>query len=326
MDPLALTSTDPLTDLLNGIRTAGAVFNQSALTGTWAARFEDRSPLALTVLLRGSAWITPQGGDPVRIGPGDVAVLCGGAPYVIADDPATEPDVVIQPGGRCTTTQGEETLGARVPDADTWDTARMAGADSTLLLSGLYTFDSGTPSRLLAALPSVAVVEADVGACPVSGRTFEEITREESGQQILLDRTLDLMLITALRAWFTRPGAQVPSWYRAHSDPVVGPALRLLQAHPAHPWTLPALAARAGVSRANLARRFTALVGQPPMTFLRERRLTLAADLLREPGATLAAVADRVGFANAFALSAAFKREHGISPSEHRMREGQKEV
>ena len=193
-------------------------------------------------------------------------------------------------------------------------------------MSGLYTVDSGVPGRLLAALPPLAVIEADVGACPVSPTTFEEITREEPGQQILLDRTLDLMLITALRAWFTRPGAQVPAWYRAHSDPVVGPALRLLHADPAHPWTLPALAAKTGVSRANLARRFTALVGQPPMTYLRERRLALAADLLREPDATLAAVADRVGFANAFALSAAFKREHGISPSEYRTREARREA
>ena len=72
------------------------------------------------------------------------------------------------------------------------------------------------------------------------------------------------------------------------------------------------------MSRANLARRFTPLVGQPPMTYLRERRLAVAAGLLGAPDATLAAVADRVGFANAFALSAAFKREHGVSPSEFR--------
>jgi AraC-like DNA-binding protein len=160
-----------------------------------------------------------------------------------------------------------------------------------------------------------------VGVCPFSLTAFEEITREEPGQQILLDRTLDLMLITALRAWFTRPGAQIPAWYRAHSDPVVGPTLRLLQTNPGHPWTLPALAAESGVSRANLARRFTALVGQPPMTYLRERRLALAADLLRQTDATLTVVAERVGFANAFALSAAFKREHGISPSEYRSHE-----
>ncbi|MFI6855658.1 AraC family transcriptional regulator [Streptomyces sp. NPDC050416] len=318
MDPMGLTSTDPLTDLLNGVRTRGAVFHQSSLTGSWAARFEDGSPLALAVLARGSAWITPQSGDPVRIGTGDVAVLCGGTPYVIADDPGTAPDVVVRHVGHRTSPQGGEPARHRVPDAGAWD---AAGGDGTLLLSGLCTVDSGTPGRLLAALPSLAVIPADVGACPVGRTIFEEIAREEPGQQLLLDRTLDLMLITALRAWFTRPGAEVPAWYRAHGDPVVGPALRMLHSDPARPWTLPALAARTGASRAGLARRFTALVGRPPMTYLREHRLALAADLLREPDVTLAVVADRVGFANAFAFSAAFKREHGISPSEFRMRE-----
>jgi AraC-like DNA-binding protein len=109
-----------------------------------------------------------------------------------------------------------------------------------------------------------------------------------------------------------------PCLVPAYSDPVVGPALRLLHANPAHPWTVAALAAKTGVSRANLGRRFTAMVGHPPMTYLREWRLTLAADLLREPSATLAAVAGRVGFSTAFALSATFKRERGVSPSEYR--------
>ncbi|MFI6699958.1 helix-turn-helix domain-containing protein [Streptomyces sp. NPDC050509] len=203
----------------------------------------------------------------------------------------------------------------RAPGAGPWG---EAGPDSTLLLSGLYTVNGGVPGRLLAALPPLAVIEAELGTCPISSAAFEEITREVPGQQILLDRALDLMLITALRAWFTRPGAQVPAWYQAHSDPVVGAALRLMHSNPAHPWTLESLAAGTGASRANLARRFTTLVGQPPMTYLRERRLALAADLLREPDQTLSAVADRVGFANAFALSAAFKKEHGISPSEYR--------
>lgn len=273
--------------------------------------------------MHGSVWITPEGGAPVRLGPGDVAVLCGGAPYVIGDDPATEPDVVVRTGGRCTTSQGEELLPARLPDEGAWNAAEP---DRTLLINGLYTMDSAMPGRLLAALPPLAVIEASVGSCPVSRSTFEEITREEPGQRILLDRTMDLLLITALRAWFTRPGAQLPTWYRAHSDPVVGPALRLLHADPAHPWTLPALAAKAGVSRAHLARRFNALAGQPPMTYLRQHRLALAADLLREPDTTLAVVADRVGFANAFAFSNAFKKEHGISPSEYRTRETRTEI
>ncbi|MGW0523231.1 AraC family transcriptional regulator [Crossiella sp. NPDC003009] len=303
---------DPLTDLLSRVRTSGAIFNQSFLSGSWAVRFEAGSPMELAVPLRGFVWVMAQGVAPVRLGPGDVAVLCGGIPYVVADDPATEPTVVIRAGGRCTTVQGDDLI-PPVSGVSVWGTAQP---DSTLLLSGLYTVDSGMARPLLAALPPLAVVEAKLGQCPVG--LFEEISRAEPGQQALLDRTLDLLLIIALRAWFTRPGAQVPAWYRAHGDPVVGPALRLLHANPAHPWTLAALASATEVSRANLARRFTALVGQPPMTYLREWRLTVAADLLREPDATLAAVASQVGFANPFALSAAFKRERGISPKEYR--------
>jgi AraC-like DNA-binding protein len=134
----------------------------------------------------------------------------------------------------------------------------------------------------------------------------------------VLDRLLDLLLIAVLRAWFARPEAAAPGWYRAHSDPVVGPVLRLLHSKPAHPWTVEALAVTTGTSRASLARRFTELVGEPPMTFLTGWRLALAADLLREPGATIGSVARQVGYGSSFALSTAFKRVRGISPREHR--------
>ena len=134
----------------------------------------------------------------------------------------------------------------------------------------------------------------------------------------MLDRLLDLLLIAALRVWFARPDADAPGWYRASADPVVGPALRLLHESPAEPWSVGSLAAQVGVSRAALARRFTDLVGEAPMTFLTGWRLALAADLLREPEATVGSVARQVGYGSAFALSAAFKRVRGISPAAHR--------
>lgn len=142
---------------------------------------------------------------------------------------------------------------------------------------------------------------------------------DEFDPAAVLDRLLDLLLIAALREWFARPGGKAPAWYRAHGDPVVGRALQMLHNNPAHPWTVASLATRTGASRAALARRFTALVGEPPMSYLTEWRLALAADLLCEPDATVGAVAHQVGYGSSFALSAAFKRIRGVSPREHRM-------
>ena len=98
----------------------------------------------------------------------------------------------------------------------------------------------------------------------------------------------------------------------------MGRALRLLHNNPAHPWTVAELATEIGVSRAALARRFSELVGEPPMAFLAGWRLALAADLLREPDATVGAVARQVGYGSPFALSTAFKRVRGVSPQQFR--------
>ena len=149
-------------------------------------------------------------------------------------------------------------------------------------------------------------------------RVLKRAARRTKSQ--LDDRLIDLLLIAVLRAWFTRPEAEAPAWYRSQGDPIVGRALQIMQGNPAHPWTVAALAAEIGVSRAALSRRFHDLVGEPPMTFLTGWRLALAADLLCEPDATVCTVAEKVGYSSPFALSTAFKRVRGVSPQEHRAR------
>ena len=100
---------------------------------------------------------------------------------------------------------------------------------------------------------------------------------------------------------------------------MVAQAVRLLQESPAEAWTIGTLADQTRVSRATLARRFAEIVGQPPMEFLTEWRLTLAADLILDPRQTVASVARTVGYGSPYALSTAFKRVRGISPHEHRV-------
>jgi len=307
---------DAFAGLLDGPRARHAFLLRLLLEPPWSIWVDDRAALALVATLRGEAWITPSGMEPVRLAMGEVAIVRGPEPYAFADPPGTPTQVVALPGGLCTSTTGESVLDSLRRGARTMGNT----ADGpTEVLIGTYEHVNELGGRLLAALPSLLVVPAsDLGA-PLVDLLAAEIDKESPGQQVVLDRLLDLLVVAALRTWFA--GADdAPGWFRANADPVVGPALRLLQDNPTHPWSVAGLAAEVGASRATLARRFTELVGEPPMTYLTERRLALAADLLKEPGTTVGAVARQVGYANPFALSAAFKRVHGFSPRDYQRR------
>ncbi|WP_240135175.1 AraC family transcriptional regulator [Streptomyces sp. MUM 178J] len=306
---------DALAGLLDGPRARGAFLLRMVMAPPWSVRVEDRAPLCLMCVDRGEAWVVPDTGSPVLLRPGDLAIARGPAPYTVADAPDTPPRAVIGPGGSCHTLRGEPLATSMDLGVRTWGNAPDGPAS---MLIGAYQMPGEVGGRLLDALPELLWLPGDSWSCPLLPVLDEAISRDEPGQSVVLDRILDLLLIAALRAWFSRPDARAPAWYRALGDPVVGRALRLLQDDPAHPWTVASLAAASGVSRAGLARRFTELVGEPPMAYLTGWRLAIAADLLRETDATVDAVARKVGYSGAFALSAAFKRVRGISPQEHR--------
>jgi AraC-like DNA-binding protein len=307
---------DAVAGLLDGPRARGAFLLRTQLAPPWSMRIADEAPLCLIAMTRGEAWLIPEDGDALRLGRGDVAVIRGPDAYTLADDPRTPPQVIILPGNRCVTPDGQEVELMSFMGVRTWGNSPVG---STVMLSGTYELEGEVSRRLLNALPPLLVLTSDAWESPLVGLLAEEIVKDDPGQEAVLDRLLDLLLIAVLRAWFARPDADAPGWYRAYSDPVVGRALRLIHDDPARQWTVAELAAEAGVSRAAFARRFNELVGEPPMTFLTDWRLSLAADLLLEPDATIGSVAYQVGYSTPFALSTAFKRVRGISPRQHRL-------
>lgn len=307
---------DVLEGLLDGPRARGAYLLRAVLDPPWAIRIEDESPLTMVAMARGSAWIWHDDGAPQQLHAGDIAIARGPDHYTMADDPSTAPTVIIYPGQRCSAAddgrslEDEWSLGVR-----TWGENPDGG---TVMLIGAYERAGELSRPLLSALPPLLTLTGGQWDSPLVPLLAEEVTRDTPGQRAVLDRLLDVLLIAALRTWFTRQRADAPAWYRAQADPVVGKALQLLQNNPAYPWTVAKLATEAGVSRAALARRFTDLVGEPPMAYLTSWRLAMAADLLCRPDMTISAVARQVGYSTAFALSAAFKRERGMSPQQHR--------
>jgi AraC-like DNA-binding protein len=306
---------DAIAGLLDGPRAHEAFLLRCVLDPPWSIRVEDEAPLTVVAIVSGEAWIVPDGGERTLLRPGDVAVVLGPQPYTMADDPATPPQLVVHSGQDCRAPDGQELRMIGELGVRTWGNAEDGG---TVMLVGTYELEGEVSLRLLRALPGLLVLRDDEWDCPVLPLLGDEIVKDEPGQEAVLDRLLDLLLIAVLRAWFARPDAETPGWYRAYDDPIVGHALRLIHHNPAEPWTVASLARETGVSRAALARRFHQLVGEPPVSFLTGWRIALAADLLLEPGATIGSVAHQVGYGSPFALSTAFKRIRGISPQQHR--------
>lgn len=308
---------DALAGLLDGPRARGAFLLRTSWSDSWALQILAEAPLTVLAVPRGEIWITHEGGEVTQVRPGDLAFTRGPDHYRVGNDPETEPTIEIHPGQDCRSLTGEPLVETMSLGVRSWGN-HLAG--ETVMLVGAYHSFGEIGDRLIRALPPVVRLTPDQWDGALVPILEGEVLKDHPGQIAVLDRLLDLVVVTALRAWFDRPEAEPPAWYRAQTDPVVGTALRLMQSNPAEPWTVAGLAAEVNVSRAVLARRFTELVGEPPMTFLTSWRIDLAADLLRKPDVTVGAVADLVGYSSPFALSAAFKRIRGISPKEHRTR------
>lgn len=307
---------DVLEQFLDGPRARSAFVLKVVLDAPWAMRVEDEAPLSVVSITHGSAWIVaPDSSTPIALAAGDVVLARGPDHYIVAAYPTVDPTIVIDPGGHCRTLDGSSLIDTMSLGVRTWGTS-TTGSD--VMLVGTYQTDGEVSRWLLEALPPLIVLRAKDWESPIVDLLADEVVKEEPGQQVVLDRLLDLLLVSALRAAFANGAVAVPAWFSASADPIVGPVIRTMQNDPAQPWTVSSLAAAAGVSRALLARRFHELVGEPPMTFLTGWRMSLAADLMVEPGATVTAIAKAVGYGSPFTFSTAFKRAHGRSPRAYR--------
>lgn len=309
---------DVLSDLLHRARAQNAVVRKLIQRPPWSITFADPHPLSVVATLEGNLTVSLRRTDTRAatgrmLTAGDIALVKGGA-YTVADDPLTPSEVVIRDGVKRFTAGAEERAAREAPmiSSRAWG-ERRPGA--IVMLHGIYLIHGSAGGRLLDMLPDLTVVPAGPRTRGPLELLSAEAERDEPGQEAVLNRLLDLVLVVALRAWGADAGPELSTCLRAIADPAIGEALATLHADPTRRWTTADLATSVGMSRAAFSARFTGLVGEPPMSYLTGWRMTLAADLLRDTDATVAAIAHQVGYENAFAFSSAFKRVHGHSPA-----------
>ncbi|GHC68813.1 AraC family transcriptional regulator [Streptomyces flavofungini] len=279
----------------------------------WGLRLPPVAGAGFHVVLSGECWLVPLEDAPqlapVALAAGDVVFLRNGRGHILADDPAT-PAVEEQPEQYSAgPVLGTVTIGGDGP--------------RTSLLCGNYHLDQARPHPLVGQLPEIIHLATGNGRHGELSAAVQLLKAELESPRIgsagIVPALIDSLLLYILRAWLEdQAPATAQGWAAALGDRAVAPALSAIHQTPAAPWTVQSLAQRVGLSRAAFARRFTHLVGEPPMAYLTRWRMTTAATLLRETQAPLTTIAARTGYSSEYAFAKAFKREHGQAPGHYR--------
>lgn len=315
---------DPISDVLRHIRLNGAYFYCVNAHTPWSVEAPPSSELvqrimpesehliSYHVLVEGECWGGLVSEKPVRLHAGDVIVMPHGDPHVLASDRGLRP--ILDP----TDFDRER----RLPFLRSLG---KEGAERTMFVCGFLGCDLRPFNPLLASLPGFLHMPNRPGSwvSNFAGAVVAELEQERSAGQVMLARLSELMFMEVVRWYFESMEEGHAGWLAALRDPVVGEALTLLHRNPERSWTLQELARSVGASRSVLAERFTKLVGQPPMQYLAQWRIQLAALLLDQSQATTATIASEVGYDSDAAFSRAFRKHMGMPPTLWRRRGSQ---
>jgi AraC-like DNA-binding protein len=314
---------DALSDVLRAVRLRGAIFFDIRASEPWVAETPPADSIVDAIfpgaehlvsyhaVTRGTCWASLPDEPPILLAAGDIIVFPHGEPHVLSSAPGMrgtpDPGLYRPPGD------------GQLPFSITMGPAAAAPAQ---IVCGFLGCDARPFNPLLAALPRVIRV-SDRTDGPLG--TFVNFAVAESkerriGFECVLARLSELMFVDVVRRYLETLPAGRAHWLVGLRDPIVGRALSALHQHPARDWTLESLGREVGLSRSTLAERFAQFVGEPPIQYLKNWRMQLAANHLLSRGDSVAEIARRVGYTSEAAFSRAFKQAVGAAPTEWRKR------
>lgn len=301
------TPVDPVGEALHRLRITGFFYCRTEADGPWAV---DMPPfgdcVSFHVVTAGEAWVEVPGEAPVRLVPGDLALVPHGRGHLLLSAP------------------GVPSLGRvdRLPQeyvTEHYSVLRHHGEGArTELICGVLGVDGPAARPLLDLLPPVVLVDGSAPQAPAwiagtLGLMADELRRVRPGGEAVTTRLADILVIQAVRTWLDGQDART-GWLGALRDPQLGRAISAVHREPGRPWTVETMAREATMSRSSFAARFTEVVGEPAMRYVTRWRMHVAADRLAQGGATVREVAAELGYESEAAFSHAYHRTVGVRP------------
>lgn len=309
---------DALSDVLRVVRLSGAVFLEGKMTAPWGVRGN----------------VEARDFAPFHAQPNQVIgfhyVVSGEMLARVGDDGAFAPikagEIVLFPRNDIHTLASAEGVAANEArdvefpplGSGIFCVEAGGGGDETRIVCGFLGTDSAN-NPLIESLPPMLVLNvADTPGGAWIAQSFAFAAREVAGDSVggatMIAKLSELMFVEAVRRYVDALPEDQTGWLAGLRDPAVGRALALIHTRPSEEWSAEDLAREVGLSRSAFGERFAALIGMPPIKYLTNWRMQVAAQKLRENRLSIAQIAYDIGYESEAAFTRAFRREMGAPP------------
>jgi AraC-like DNA-binding protein len=297
-----------LTELLETIPMKGEVTRSLNLSSPYGIRIDDGQP-RFYLVTHGQCRLEIQDiQHSLLLAPGDLVVVTRGQKHSLRNSPTDS----LLPLSQFLASSTKDKINSS-----------STSTNSTSLVFGSFLFDRQGYRTFLASLPSLIHIRVDdrktlPGLDDLLRIIIRESETDQPGSWTIINQLVHVLFIQIIRFCVTTMPRSQKSLLTCLMDPEIGPILRWMHHHPEMPWTVASLAEKAYMSRSVFAARFNSLVGQPPLHYLNECRMTRACALLRETPRGIREIALATGYSSEAAFSNAFKRWKGVSPGKYR--------
>ena len=325
---------DALSEVLRVVQLTGAVFLDARFSAPWCLTSEQNEALCSAYLppsdrvvsfhfiTAGKCWamLPADPAGAIDLSAGDILVVPQGEAHIMGSARDLQP----VPAAALLADKVDAAAGAVMT------LVHGGGGEQTQIVCGFLAVQEAMKNPLLAALPRLFKVDMRGSSAGWLESSLHFAEQEAAGARpggaTVLSKLSELLFVEAIRRYVDSIPEDRKGWLGGLRDRFVARALALMHERPSHPWTVEDLAHRIGISRSALALRFTDLLGMPPMQYLTQWRLQLAAQQLRSGNQPLAAIAEQIGYESEAAFNRAFKREFGLPPATWRKNGGPEKV
>jgi AraC-like DNA-binding protein len=297
---------DALSAILESVKLKAVVYQKLVMYNNWGLDMPQDNNSQFWRLLKGSCFLKVPGQDLLELNEGDLILVPHGAAHWIADH-ADSPRLPTP-----------EFIKARQNGTHMFS----GGGNETVLVGGHFEFSSNPVHPFIKDLPKVIHItnlKSDERSWlqETANLIFEEISNERPGSKIIAARLAEIVFINTIRAYLEQNKDTI-GFLSALNDKRISKALKVMQESPGIEWSLDSLSKEAGMSRTLFCNKFKQLVGETPLSYLTNWRITKAKDILAVSKENISEVAMQVGYQSEAAFNRIFKAKVNKTPANYR--------